>query len=166
MSIDVRAATTTFAIIALSLSVESAAALTMRERWQAENLRWQKISASICNSCGSRALPTTQPLKQFTALVDPIAVLERSSRASARFLAGDVSPTVTVPAPSVNRALASIRLHPSRRYAQLLARRRYAKLIRSRRYAALLHRRRAQTAARAAAAGYSIRLGPIGRIFR
>ena len=165
MSVHSRVARATLAIVAFSLSIECAAALTMRERWQAEDLKWQKVSGSVCYGCGGRAVLTRQAPKQYAALVDPIAVLERSSRASAKFLAGDASTTTTVPAVIVDRTLASVRRRTSRSYAQLLARRRYARLIRSRRYAALVYRRKAQVAARAAAARYAVEFGQIRRIF-
>ena len=165
MSVHTHVARAIFAIVAFSLSLECAAALTMRERWQAEYLRAQKLSSSICDGCGARPVLTRQAPSQVAALVDPIAVLDRSSRATAKFLTGDASTTTTVPAVIVDRTLASIRRRPSRSYAQVLARRRYAKLIRLRRYAALVSRRNAQAAARSAAARYAIEFGQVRQIF-
>lgn len=169
MSAHTRVTRAALAIVAFSLSIECASALTMRERRQAERLRWEKLSVSICDGCGpkpvlTRQVPKPSAPKQYAALVDPVAALERSSRVTARFLAGDTSTTTMVPAPAADRTLASVRRRPSRSYAQALARRRYAKLVRARRYAAVLYRRKAQAAARAAANSYRIEFGRLGRI--
>ena len=146
---------------ALTLFPGGTSALTLREKWQAEEQRFRTLSGSICDGCEAGPIGPRRPSKRYSALIDPIAVLENSSRTTAKYLAATSPATRVIPTPVVDRTLASINRRASRRYAQVLARRRLAKIIRARRYAALMSRRKAQAQANAAAARYKVELGRV-----
>jgi hypothetical protein len=151
----------TLVFAALALLPEASSAATLREKWQAEERGFRTLSGSICDGCDSRPAASRRSPKSYSALVDPIAVLERSSRTTARYLAS-ASPTARLlSTPIVDRTLASTNQRISRRYARILAHRRLAKLIRARRYAAVIARRKSQAAANAAAAKYKVDFGRI-----
>lgn len=155
---------TTLVFAALALLPIASSAMTLREKWQAEEQRFRMLSGSICEGCDSRPIGPRRSPKHYSALVDPIAVLERSSRATAKYLASASAIARIVPTPVADRALASVNRSVSRRYAQILSRRRLAKLVRARRYAALMSRRKAQAAAIAAATRYKVELGRLEQL--
>lgn len=132
--------------LAVLLSLSSASALTVEERWRAEDLKWRRISASVCVECGR-----PQRAKTYAVLVDPIAVLERKPSPTSRTLDLRRAGTV-VTARVTDRTLVPRYRKRAISYAQLLKRRRLAKILQARRYAAVISRRRAQAAATQAAA--------------
>ena len=153
----------TLVFAALGLLPEASSALTLREKWQAEEHGFRTLSGSICDGCDPGPVETRRSAKRYSVLVNPIAVLEKSSRATAKYLAS-ASPTARRPStPIVDRTLASTNQRISRRYAQIFARRRLAKLIRARRYAAVIARRKSQAAANAAAASAKVKV-EFGRV--
>lgn len=153
----------TLVFAALALLPEASSAVTLREKWQAEERGFRTLSGSICDGCDPRPVGSRRSPKSSSALVDPIAVLERSSRTTAKYLASAL-PTARRPStPIVDRTLASTNQRISRRYAKILARRRLAKLIRARRYAAVIARRKSQAAANAAAASAKVKV-EFGRV--
>lgn len=152
---------TALTFAALTLSFGSPSALTLREKWRAEELKFRTSLGSICDGCDAGAIGPRRAPKRYSALIDPIAVLESSSRTTARYLAAASPATRVLPTPIVDRTLASINRHVSRKDARVHARRRLAKLIRARRYAALISRRKAQAQANSAAARYKVELGRV-----
>lgn len=152
-------ATLTFAT--LTSFPGGSSALTLREKWQAEEQKFRALSGSICDGCEVGTIGQRRSSKRYSALIDPIAVLESSSRKTAKYLAAASPAAGVITTPVVDRTLASINRRASRRYAQILARRRLAKLIRARRYAAIMSRRKAQAQANAAAARYKVELGRV-----
>lgn len=155
----------TFLMIVVYLSGESVSALTLRERWLAEGNRARAVIGSICVGCDSAPAQGRRLGTQRSAFVDPIAVLERSTRSSTASSTIKEPKAVVVRTPAVDRTLVSSNVRRSRSYAQLLARRKQEKLQRARRYAALVARRKAQaaaqSAAREAAERYKIELGQV-----
>jgi hypothetical protein len=151
----------TLVFAALALLPEASSAVTLREKWQAEERGFRMLSGSICDGCDPRPVGSRRSSKSSSALVDPIAVLERSSHTTAKYLASAL-PTARRPStPIADRTLAATNQRISRRYAQILARRRLAKLIRARRYAAVIARRKSQAAANAASAKYKVDFGRV-----
>ena len=146
---------------ALAFLPMASSAMTLSEKWRAEEQRFRILSGSICDECDPRPIGLRRSSKHYSARVDPIAILENSSRATAKYLASASSMARIVPTPVVNRALASINQRVSRRHAHILSRRRLAKLVRTRRYAALMSRQKAQAAAIAAAARFKVELGRV-----
>jgi hypothetical protein len=155
-------------IIVVYLSGESVSAVTLRERWIAEGNRARAVIGSICLGCDNTPAQGRRLGRQPSAFVNPIAVLERSTRISTASPTIKEPKVVVVRTPAVDRTLVSSNVRRSRSYAQLLARRKQEKLQRARRYAALLARRRAQAAAQAAAREaaerYNIELGQVRQV--
>jgi hypothetical protein len=148
----------TLVFAALGLLPGASSALTLREKWQAEERGFRTLSGSICDGCDPGPVGPRRSSKRYSALVDPIAILEKSSRTTAKYLAS-ASPTARLPStPVVDRTLASTNRRISRRYAQVLARNRLAKLIRARRYAAIIARRKVQANA---AAKFKVEFGRV-----
>ncbi len=163
----------TLLTIVVYLSGESVSAVTLRERWLAEGNRARAVIGSICVGCDSVPAQGRRLGRQPAALVDPIAVLERSTRSSTASSTIREPKVVVVRTPAVDRTLVASNVRRSRSYAQLLARRKQEKLQRARRYAALVARRRAQAAAQAAAQSaaareaaerYKIELGQVRQV--
>lgn len=162
MTVNAHIVGATLVLAALGLLPDASWALTLHEKWQAEERGFRTLSGSICDGCDSG--PQRSP-KRYSALVDPIAVLEKSSRTATKHLL-PTSPTIRLPStPVVDRTLASTNRRISRRYAQILARRRLDKIIRARRYAAIVARRKLQAEVKSAAEKYKVEFGRLEQQF-
>lgn len=141
-------------MVVFLLLTNSAFALTMRERWRADDLKWREISNSICENCVQLQRVTRRAL-----FVDPIAVLELKISSNKKF-SGKTN-TGIVATKTADEILVARHRQRMFRYAQLLKRQRNANLIRTRRYKFVAHRHKLKKTPRAAAIRNEIELGKL-----